>query len=183
MKKFASAVSVFVLMAGVVFAQKEDAKSGSQPKYYRLDFVVKEVEDGKVINGRSYSIIMQSGERSNAQIRTGNRVPVTMAGADSKVQYFDVGVNIDCRPAAPASMERTDFIQLESEGRLALTISAEVSSIAGSQEAAPASPPIVRQNTWSANVVIPIKKPTMVFSSDDATSKRKMQLEVTATPI
>lgn len=168
-------------MAGSMFAQKEDAKSEQPPRYYRLDFVVKEVEDGKVINGRSYSTIMQSGERSTAQIRTGNRVPVTMTGSGpSNVQYFDVGVNIDCRPAP---MERADFIQLESEGRLALNISAEVSSITGSQEAAPASPPIVRQNKWSSNVLISVKKPTVVFSSDDATSKRKMQLELTATPI
>ena len=180
MTKFAAALAIFVLMAGAVFAQKEDAKNEPPPKYYRLDFVVKEVEDGKVINGRSYSTIMQSGERSTAQIRTGNRVPVSTGGDKSTVQYYDVGVSIDCRPAP---VERPDFIQLESEGRLALNISAEISSIAGSQEAAPASPPIVRQNKWSSNVLIPIKKPTLVFSSDDATSKRKMQLELTATPI
>jgi hypothetical protein len=31
--------------------------------------------------------------------------------------------------------------------------------------------------------VVPIKKPTTVFSSDDPSGNRKMQLELTATPI
>jgi hypothetical protein len=32
-------------------------------------------------------------------------------------------------------------------------------------------------------VIVPLKKPTVVFSSDDVASKRQMQLELTATPI
>ena len=120
MRKLIAALSIFVLMAGAALAQNEASKSEQPPRYYRLDFVVKEVEDGKVINGRSYSTIMQSGERSTAQIRTGSRVPVTITGPGaSNIQYFDIGVNIDCRPAA---VEPADFIRLESEGRLALNI-------------------------------------------------------------
>jgi hypothetical protein len=43
--------------------------------------------------------------------------------------------------------------------------------------------PVVRQNQWQAGVIVPLKKPTVVFSSDDLTTKRQMQVELTATPI
>jgi hypothetical protein len=43
--------------------------------------------------------------------------------------------------------------------------------------------PVIRQNRWSSNVVVPLKKPTLIFASDDATSKRQMQLELTAAPV
>jgi hypothetical protein len=32
-------------------------------------------------------------------------------------------------------------------------------------------------------VIVPLKKPTVIFSSDDLTTKHQMQLELTATPI
>ena len=47
----------------------------------------------------------------------------------------------------------------------------------------PGSAPMIRQNRWTSNVVVPLKKPTVIFSSDDLTTKHQMQLELTATPI
>ena len=40
-----------------------------------------------------------------------------------------------------------------------------------------------RQTKWGANVLAPLGKPTVIFSSDDLTTKGQTQLEVTATPI
>jgi hypothetical protein len=40
---------------------------------------------------------------------------------------------------------------------------------------------LIRQTKWSSNVIVPIGKPTVIFSSDDATTKGQMQLELTAT--
>jgi hypothetical protein len=68
----------------------------------------------------------------------------------------------------------------ELQGDVALSVSAEMSSV---PEGGNPGLPVVRQNKWSSYVVVPIKKPTVIFSSDDATSKRTMQLELTATPI
>ncbi len=64
---------------------------------------------------------------------------------------------------------------------------ADISSIP-SEPAVPATAsaptqPTVRQNKWDSTVIVPLKKPTVLFSSDDLTSKRQMQLELTATPI
>jgi len=41
----------------------------------------------------------------------------------------------------------------------------------------------VRQNKWGSIVLVALRKPTVIFSSDDLTSKHQVQLELTATPI
>ncbi len=43
--------------------------------------------------------------------------------------------------------------------------------------------PTIRQNRWTSVTIVPLKKPTLLFSSDDPMSKRQMQLELTVTPI
>jgi hypothetical protein len=42
---------------------------------------------------------------------------------------------------------------------------------------------LLRQNRWRSDVLVPLRKPTVIFSSDDPTSTHKMQVELTATPI
>src|SRR5689334_2114594 len=102
---------------------------------YRLDFVVKELEDNKVMNTRSYSMIMQSSEdrgRSFGEVKTGSRVPIvttTKEGA-STTQYMDVGISIN------AQLYALD------NSILLLSCSTEVSSLADAQTG---SNPIVRQ--------------------------------------
>jgi hypothetical protein len=117
-----------------------------------------------------------AGMRDTASIRAGSKVPFAVGGQTSQFQYIDVGVNIDCR-----------YIR-ELQRDLSISVSADISSVP-SESAAPtatgAAPPmpIVRQNRWSSLVIVPLRKPTLIFSSDDVASKRQMQLELTATPI
>jgi hypothetical protein len=59
-------------------------------------------------------------------------------------------------------------------------VAAEVSSAAETPDA-PA--PVIRQVKWNSPVIVPLGKPTVIFSSDDPSSKRQMQLELTARPI
>ena len=47
----------------------------------------------------------------------------------------------------------------------------------------PGTVPVTRQNKWAGTVFLPAKKPMVVFASDDMSSKRQLQLELTATPI
>jgi hypothetical protein len=151
-----------VLLAGTCLAQNPEAA-----KFYKLDFVVKEVEGAKVLNARSYSMIASTDKSGQpGSIRAGSKVPYTTGGG--QFNYADVGVNIDCR-----SLQ-------ELAGELSMFISAEVSSTVQDQ---PPPNPIIRQNRWNSNIAIPLRKPTTVFSSDDLTTKRQMQLEVTATPL
>ena len=155
-----------IVTAGTCFAQKPTEDS----KYYRLDFVVKELESGKVINARSYSTTtVSTGGPRGSVIRSGNKVPVSTGGAGpGSLTYLDIGVNIDCRA------------EREIQDQLALSVSAEIGSLATEQ---PSNPPLIRQTKWESDVIVPLRKPTTIFSSDDPTTKRQMQLELTAIPI
>ena len=154
-----------IVMAGACLAQN----TGDALKYYHLDFILKELESGKVINARSYSTTVTTGVTGASVIRSGNKVPISTGGAGpGSLTYLDVGVNIDCRAAK------------EIQDQLALNVSAEISGIATEQ---PSNQPLIRQTKWESNVIVPLRKPTTIFSSDDPSTKRQTQLELTAIPI
>ena len=154
------------MLAGTCLAQVERSKDEPQ-KFYRLDFVVKEVADGKVINNRSYSTIIST--RRPGSIRTGSKLQYQMA--QGQYQEVNVGVNIDCQSPR------------EIEGQLALNVVADVSSLPPGHSAANSTLPLLRNNSWSSDVILPVRKPMVIFSSDDPASTHKMQVELTATPI
>jgi hypothetical protein len=165
MKGWGCACAVFALLAGTAVAQTTD-KPVEDPTYYRLDFVVRELEGGKVVNSRSYSMSISTGRGAqNASIRTGTRVPVP--GKDGSTSYIELGINFDCRSAKVIGAD------------LALYVSADITSVAEPSTA----PPVIRSNRWGGDVIVPLRKPAILFSSDDAMSKRQMQLELIATPI
>jgi hypothetical protein len=140
------------------------------PKFYKLEFVVKELSGGKVTNSRTYMTIGRA-EHSNQSIRTGDKVPVSTGGGG--FTYIDVGVNIDI----------TDIAQAANDLRMHVT--ADISSAEKepvTAEPRPIQPnPIIRQTRWSSNVVLPLKRATVLFSSDSTASKSQTQLELTAT--
>jgi hypothetical protein len=148
-------------------------ESQESQKFYKLEFVVKEVEGGKVLNTRAYSttVSFDAKDTGSTSIRARGRVAYQTTTGDTKsVQYLDIGVSIDCR-------------SIKEVGRgLSLYVSADISSVPSDTSAATA-PPTIRQNTWNSVTIVPPKKPTLIFSSDDPMSKRQMQLELTATPI
>ena len=176
-----SKILSLTVLAFIVSASPSFAQDASQPrdefKVFRLDYVLKELEGGKVINSRGYSTLI-STEQKNSTIRSGNKVPVpSSAGSGFPFQYVDIGVNIDSL-----------FVK-EGPTQLGLYVSAEVSSVVSETPAGAAAPastgtaPVMRQTKWGASVVVPLRKSTTVFSSDDPTLKRQLQLELTATPI
>ncbi len=158
---------VFIAAVGSCYAQD---KVVEDPKFYRLDFVVKEVEGGKVVNARNYSMTI-SNEKNSAggSIRSGDKIPV-LASGDKAAQYtyIEMGVNIDCRSAVEVS------------DRLAVNVAADISSVGAERTSLP---PLIRNTKWSSRVLIPLRKPQTIFLADDTNSKMQMQLELTATPI
>lgn len=153
-----------LVLTAAGYAQTPEAN-----RFYKLDFVVKEVEGAKVLNSRAYSTTVSTDAKSGGcSIRTGNRVPTPTSADTKQFTYIDVGVNFDCNAAH------------EVDNELALRLTAEVSS---TLQEPPAAQPVIRQNRWSSAVIVPLKKPTIVFSSDDATTRRQMQVELTATPL
>lgn len=152
------------LLAGTCFGQNPESS-----KFYKLDFVVKEMEGPKVVNARAYSTIVSTAKSSPpTSIRTGSRVPVPTAPGSAQFNYVEVGVNIDCRSVEEVASE------------LSLLVTADINS---TLQESTAVTPVLRSNKWTSMVIVPIGKPIVVFSSDDVTAKRQMQLELTATPI
>ena len=164
---------VATLAAGVLLAQSEQpAAPAAEPEYFRLNFVVKEIQEGKTVNARNYSTLMGAGEKDRASIRAGTKLPVQTGSPQMpQFQYIDVGVNIDC-----SSLRRL-------QNRLAIYVSAELSTALPPQDKGTTSGPPIRANRWNVPVVVTIGKPTVLFSSDDLASTRTLQLELTATPV
>ena len=145
-------------------------------KHYKVDFVVKEVDaSGHIANTRSYStVLLTDNSGSPKQVRSGDKFPVSTGTDDkdnTKYQYIDIGVNIDCR-----------FVH-EVDQKLAASVTAEVSSVPGSTKIDSTLEPLIRQFKWNADVLIAPGVPTTIFSSDDVGSKSKIQVEMTATLI
>jgi hypothetical protein len=159
----------------------ESAKTAdAPPNYYHLVFVVQELDTaGKPVNSRTYTTSVSTDPRFNGQIRTGSRIPIatgTYAGGDAKglvntqFQYLDVGVNIDVAHVVEAGRQ------------IAIDLSTEISSVADAKDPN-LRQPVIRQNRWHAPVLIPLGKPSVVFSSDLLDSKGSLQVTVTATPL
>jgi hypothetical protein len=162
----------FILFAAPIgtFAQQDSKPAESPTHYYRLSFSVQEVgETGKVINSRSYETSIATGGGPPSQIRTGDKVPVLTDSKEGNVQYVDVGVSIDCTRAQ------------EVNGKLSVQMTADISNTTKSTNES--ALPLIRANRWSANVLVPVGKPTIIFSSDNLQDKGKLQVELTATRI
>ena len=180
-------VLFFVPAAGVkVLAQEsnraQDTTKTPEPPahFYHVEFVVQETgTDGNATNSRAYAGTVSTSRNDRGfSMRTGSRVPVVTAApsGDNKnlpvqFQYIDVGVSIDARDAR------------EEGEKLSLSLNADISSLAEAASAVGGSAPVVRQNKWQAPVLIPIGKPTVVFTSDVLDNKGGMQLVVTVTPV
>jgi len=106
---------LLLLTASVCLAQ-DGPKKPDAAKYFRVDFVVKESEGGRLVNSRNYGMTVQAlGKRV---IRTGDRVPVTANAKDGQFTYIDVGVNIDWSIDTPT------------QDQVRMHISADISSVA-----------------------------------------------------
>lgn len=157
------------LLALALAAASCAAQSPELAKFYKLDFIMKEVENNKVIASHAYSLMVSNDKANSSSLRAGSKVPVEVV--TNSIQFYDAGVNIDCRNVR------------EENNELSLYVTAEISTTIRENPANERQPPVMRQNKWSSMVLIPLRKPTVIFSSDDPSSKRQMQFELTATPV
>jgi hypothetical protein len=145
---------------------------------FRLDFSLNELEDGKKINSRHYSInVSVPGE--SREVKIGSRVPVATGSIGSsnalvntQYQYIDVGTSISS--------------ELKEHGdELELRVGAEISNLDAVPHDGNIHPltPVVRQIKITGSTVVVPGKPIVIGSADDPTSNRQFQLEVTATKL
>jgi hypothetical protein len=143
---------------------------------YRLDFSFNELEDGKKINTRHYSMNLTS-DNSN-EIKIGSRVPVSTASITdnhnnpaTQYQYVDIGTNVwaQFRPTGNDDEEE-------------LIIRSEVSDLDLSAQAR-SSNPVIRQIKIQGSTLLVPGRTMVIGSMDDPNSKRQFQLEVTVTKL
>jgi hypothetical protein len=99
----------------------------------------------------------------------GSQVP--LSGPDGKgVNYRDIGLNIDVNQVT------------EVDGRVVGSIGLETSSVAPPEAgAAPSGPPVLRHLRLRMPFSVVPGKLTTVGTVDDVNSRRKFQVEITAT--
>jgi hypothetical protein len=178
MRKAATILPLLALAAVPACVIAQDTTPKPPDHYYKLSLTVEQTNDaGQVINTRNYVATIETNGGTQ-EIRTGSKVPVETGTANGNIQfqYIDVGVMCDVRNVKDVG------------DKLGFTLVTEVSSVApGATAASGMNPapgePIIRSDKWNANVLIPIGKPTVVFSADDLEDKGKMQVEVTATRV
>jgi len=153
---------------------KGDTAQTANDSVYRLEFSVVETAEGKRVNSRTY--MMSIANRSNGNIRVGNRVPYASSAGKNKetgttqYQYEDVGIAIDC-----SLQERENYVLLRNIG-------IDISSVA--QEYTAQMPnPVFRSVRARVDVAVTPGKPTMVTTLDDVSSNHRYEVEVTATKI
>ena len=138
--------------------------------YYKLNFVLRETDDGKFLNQRAFTLNI-SAEPAHVggippewwNVRSGTRVPVS---GSKDINYLDVGVNLDVRAEeVPEGLE--------------MQITSEISSVG--TEGGIGAAPAIRQVKVRSAVQAPIGKLTVVFTADDPASKHRFELEVTPT--
>lgn len=166
-----------ICMAGPAVAQNapkdqhsaEASKPADKPvSVYRLEFVFWELQDGKKINSRSYTMSVEDGDQG--RIHVGNRIPYS-SGKD-QFQFFDVGINIRC-----GLRDHGNYILLQNT-------QIEISSIVKDESPSGGTPnPIVRQASSTSSAAITPGKPAVIASMDDVSSNRRYEVEVTATKV
>jgi len=177
-KTFWAAMLVVATITGPLSlrAQQAETKPAEVEKTataYRLDFTLNELDDGKKINTRQYS--MQSRTNDWNEIKIGSRVPVE--SEQGKFQYLDVGMNLRCR-----LLDQADVASLG--GNVALKVSADLSNFAiPEQQGKPMLPPTIRQIKFEGSTIAVLGKSMVVGIVDDPNSKRQYQLEVVVTKL
>jgi type II secretory pathway component GspD/PulD (secretin) len=146
---------------------REGSASKQAEAVFRATFVVRELEEGKRTNTRSYMLLVKNDQ--TAKLRVGNRVPYR--SGEHSFQYQDVGINIDCHI-------------VEQENSLLLHIKVESSSVAAHEPLAGESGnPVFGQLAFEEDTEIPVGKPTLVGTLDDVATNRRFEVEVTATKV
>ena len=146
-------------------------QNGMTENFFKLAFVMYEVDDGKRTNQRDYMMIGRTDNQPST-IRISTRVPVYTE--EKKMTYVDAGLTIRC-----SMKEQVDR-------RLQLHCDIEISSfvrpeqIASSGNTGPAAPVMrtARTESWA---LLALSKPAILTTVDDVNSAKRMQIEVTAT--
>jgi len=186
MKKLLLLAVMFSIFAGASLAQDTTKDSPKEPPKaekpadtgplgaYKLDFVFRELQDGKTVNTRNYMMILEDSRGSWGEIKIGSRVPVVTGNVPNAWQYLDIGTNINCRVG--------NKIQ---RPLVPLNCTVEVSSFSLPEQKSTAAGgnPVVNQIKSNVPAVVAEGKQTVITTIDDPSSTRRYEIALTATKV
>lgn len=166
-------VPIGLMAVGQESASKDSVKQPKPKAAYRLDYVVRELAEGKRINSRNYTMMAEEDESS--RVRAGNSVPIGAYTNEGRTgtEYRDVGIIIECRPR-------------ERENYVLLITSIQISSVVPSGEVglSPSIPnPVFRRASADLSAAVTPGKPTIIGTMDDVVTNHRFEIEVTATKV
>ncbi len=167
-KRLLAAIAASLALALPAASQEAPARAERPHSAFRLDFQIYELEGGKRVNERSYTLVVNEGGSGN--LRVGSRVPIVLS-AEKGVQYQDVGLRIGSRV-----FEREP-------GDVVLEADVDVSSFAIPEQAETKGTPILRTLSEAVSTRPALGKPVLLASVDDVGSKKRTQVEVTVTRV
>ena len=185
---------LFVLaLTGTLLAQQPPAKDtadqpakkevlagrdGNTENFFKLAFVMYELDDAKRTNQRDYMMIGRT-DNLPSSIKVSTRVPIytEVKGNDKQYTYIDVGLRINCS------------LKEQVDRRVQLHCDIEMSSFARPEQLASATghagpeAPVLRTTRTESWALLTLGKPSILTTVDDINSAKRMQIEVTATKL
>ena len=165
MKRALIPVAACLVLSLAASAEEPTPRPERPRSTFRVDFTLRETQDGQKSNERTYVLSVNEGGSGN--VRVGSRVP--LPAGDKGVQYMDVGLRINCR------------IREAEPGDVALEADVDVTSFAAPEGTEARSAPVLQSISQSASARPALGKPTLLTSVDDVGSKKRLQIEVTVT--
>jgi len=138
-----------------------------------MAFIIYELQDGKKINQRDYSLLVEANDRGANTLKIGTKVPID--AGNGGITYADVGFELRCSAAETVN------------NKLAVSVDMTVTNFAipeqNTDPRTAGSRPVLRGVTQRISAVVNPGKPQILTSMDDVNSTKRMQVELTATKV
>jgi hypothetical protein len=133
---------------------------------YRLDYVIAEIEGGKRVNTRTYTLLTDDG--GEGRMNMGMRVPVQLG--EKGIQYMEVGLHINAK------------VRPRENSTVWLSTRFELSGLID-QASNSSSAPTLRTVEYATPTVLALAKSTVIAGGDDLGSLKHFELSVTVTKL
>jgi hypothetical protein len=136
---------------------------------YRLNFSFHELENGKRLSTRNYSMLLEPN--TFVKLNVGSKMPVpSNAGPNVQYSYIDVGVNLRAR-----IQEQGPDLRLNAE--------IEMSNLGADKDVQNRPLPQIRQIRAEVDAILAPGRATPVVTLDDPAGPRQYEMEVTASRV
>ncbi|HLJ90917.1 MAG TPA: hypothetical protein VKZ53_29205 [Candidatus Angelobacter sp.] len=146
-----------------------DISNKKEAGQYRLEFNINELDEGRKLNSKGYSLLLNPHEVG--KLRIGTRIPVQTG--ENTISYLDVGKNIDC------------MVKSEAEHSVDLSLTLEISDIASGShgETALGHNPVVQQMKIETRNTLELGKTIVLSNFYDPSSKHTIQIDAVVTRV